>query len=261
MLMTRKLWKALVPLPVRRWLSERRQSVKRSLRPYRRDSDFVSLRRTTPVCTEFGPHGRGSRGLWVDRYYIEQFLAAHAVDIRGHILDFGDDFYARRFGGTQEAEVDVFDIAKDNPRATIISDLSRGENIPSDTFDCIICTQVLLLIYNIHAAVRTLYRILKPGGIVLVTVPGVAHKISRTDMEQGGDYWRFTTLSLRRLFEEAFPQDHVEVKASGNVLSAIALLHGFAVEDLRREDLEYSDPDFEVSISLRAVKPTPVAVA
>jgi SAM-dependent methyltransferase len=133
--------------------------------------------------------------------------------------------------------------------------LARGENLPSDTFDCIICTQVLLFVYDIHTAVRTLYRILKPGGVMLVTVAGVAHKISRTDMEQGGDYWRFTTLSLRRLFEEVFPVENIEVKAYGNVMAAIAFLHGFAAEELKKEDLEYRDPDYEVSIALRAVKP------
>ena len=125
--------------------------------------------------------------------------------------------------------------------------------IPSDTFDCILCTQVLLLVYNLQAAVRTLYRILRPGGVVLVTAPGI-QKISRGDMETTGDYWRFTSLSLRRLFEEVFPKDHIEVKAYGNVLAATAFLHGLAVEDLRRGDLEHHDPDYEVSIALRAVK-------
>ena len=45
------------------------------------------------------------------------------------------------------------------------------------------------------------------------------------------------------------------MKAYGNVLAAIAFLHGLAVEDVRREDLDYFDQDYEVSIALRAVKP------
>jgi SAM-dependent methyltransferase len=223
---------------------------------FRRDADFLDLRRTTPVCANLGR----SRGRVIDRLYIEQFLAEHAADVRGHVLDFADDIYVHHFGGSKVTRVDVLHPTKDNPRATIIDDLASGEHIPSDTFDCIICTQVLLFVYDLHAAIRTLYRILKPGGVVLITAPGVAHKIYRVDgaeqfMEHGGDYWRFTTLSLRRLFEEVFPKDHIEVKAYGNVLAAIAFLHGFAVEDLKPEDLEYHDPDFEVSIALRAVKP------
>lgn len=212
--------------------------------------DIAPFLRTTPVNKDWG----GSRGQIVDRYYIEQFLADHAGDVRGHVLDFDDDVYARKFGGTQVTQVDVLHLTADNPRATIVADLADGGQIPSDTFDCIICTQVLLLVYNLHAVIRTLYRILKPGGTVLVTAPGI-QKISRGDMVKSGDYWRFTTLSMRRLFEEAFLRDHVEVKAYGNVLAAVAFLHGLAVEDIQREDLDYHDPDYEVTITLRAVKP------
>lgn len=196
----------------------------------------------------------GKRGTIIDRYYIEQFLARHADDVRGHVLEFADDAYTRRFGGDKVTKVDVLDFGVENPSASIVADLNHADGLPPDVFDCIVCTQVLLLIYDLHAAIRTLYRILKPGGVLLLTSPGI-QKISRGDMEIGGDYWRFTTLSMRRLFEEVFPKDHVEVEAFGNVLAATAFLQGLAVEDLRRKDLDVRDPDFEVSIALRAIKP------
>ncbi len=253
MIPVRGLWSAMVPYPVRQWVSERKKRVKRSLRKLRRDADFVSLRRTTPVCDDWGK----SRGHCIDRYYIEQFLADHAADIRGHVLEFDEALYANKFGGAKVTQVDVLHKVEGNPRATIVADLAKGENIPSNTFDCVICTQVLHFVYDLHAAVRTLHRILKPGGVVLVTAPGI-QKIERSAMEMWGEHWRFTTLSLRRLFEEVFPANLIEVKASGNVLAAIAFLHGYAVEDLRREDLDFRDQDYEVSIGLRAVKPKEV---
>ena len=245
------LLKAILPSSTRRWLRGQQLRGERFLRRFKSDSNLDSLRRTIPVNpNDFGE----SRGHCIDRYYIEKFLGEHARDVKGHVLDFADDTYARRFGRSHVTKVDVLHVAEGNPHATIVADLARGEQIPSDTFDCILCTQVLPLIYDVRAAVRTLYRILKPGGVVLVTVPGI-QKIDRVDMAAEGDFWRFTTLSLRRLFEEIFPTDHIEVKAYGNVLAAITFLHGFAVEDLRCEDLEYGDPDFEVTITLRAVKP------
>ncbi len=250
-MLAKSLLKAILPVPARRWLRRQPLRVERLLCRLEGQGDIDLFRRTTPVGCEWG----GSRGQIVDRYYIERFLAENAGDVRGHVLDFGDDSYARRFGGAKVTHVDVLHLTADNPRATIVADLSDGDQIPSDTFDCILCTQVLLLVYNLHAAIRTLHRILKPGGVVLVTAPGI-QKISRGDMEMSGDYWRFTTLSLRRLFEEVFPGEHVEVKAHGNVLAAIAFLHGLAVEDLQREALNYHDPDYEVTIALRAVKPT-----
>ncbi len=212
--------------------------------------DLDVLRRTKPIADDWG----GSRGQIIDRYYIENFLAEHAADVQGHVLDFGDDSYARKFGGPKVRQVDVLNLTADNPRATMVADLTQGDPIPSDVFDCVICTQVLLLVFDLRAAIRTLYRILKPGGVVLVTAPGI-QKISRRDMETCGDYWRFTTLSLRRLFEEVFPSEHVEIKAYGNVLAATAFLHGLSVEDINRDDLNHYDPDYPVSIALRAVKP------
>jgi len=215
------------------------------------DSNLGSLRRNTPTnpC-DFGE----SRGQCIDRYYIENFLTEHAADVRGHVLEFADDAYARRFGGDRVTRIDVLHVSEGNPRATIVADLSHGERIPSATFDCILCTQVLQYVYALPEAIRTLHRILKPGGVVLVTVPGI-QKIDRVDMEAEGEYWRFTDLSLGRLFEEVFPKELLAVRAHGNVLAAVAFLHGFAVEDLQRQNLEYEDQDFQVLITLRAVKP------
>ncbi len=239
------LLKRVLPASARRWL--RRQPL-RFQRLLLRDSFLYH--QITPVDRQWG----GKRGQIVDRYFIEKFLADHADDVRGRILDFADDLYARRFGGAKVERVDVLNLTPDGPHVTIVADLSHGEQISSNIFDCIICTQVLLLVYDLRPAIRTLYRILKPGGVLLLTSPGI-QKISRGDMEISGEYWRFTTLSLRRLFGEVFPPDSMEVKASGNVKAATAFLFGLAVEDIGRDDLDYQDPDFEVSIALRAVKP------
>ncbi len=239
------LLKAVLPQSTRRWLRRQPRRVLSSL-----SWDFDLFRRTSPIDKHWG----GKRGQIVDRYYIEAFLARHAKDVRGHVLDFGDDTYARRFGVDRITKVDVLHLTPDNPNATIVADLGNCDHIPSDIFDCIICTQVLLLVFDLRSAVRALYRILKPGGVLLLTAPGI-QKISRGDMEAGGEYWRFTTLSMRLLFESMFPSECVEVTASGNVLAATAFLYGLSVEDVRRKDLDVSDPDFPVSIALRAVKP------
>jgi len=247
----KNLLRAVLPPPARSRLRSWQLRGERFLRRFKSAANLSSLRRIVPLNpNDFGE----SRGQCIDRYYIEEFLAAHADDVRGHVLDFADDAYARRFGGSKVTRTDVLHVREGNPHATIVADLARGEQIPSDTFDCVLCTQVLLLIYDVRAAIRTLHRILKPGGVALVTAPGI-QKLDRVDMEREGEYWRFTDLSLRRLFEEVFPSERVEVRAYGNVVAAVAFLHGFAVEDLRRRDLEYYDPEFQVSIAIRAVKP------
>src|SRR5262249_28789247 len=194
------------------------------------------------------------RGLPIDRYYIERFLAAHAPDIRGRVLEVGYDIYTRKFGGDRVTRCDVLHVTQDNPKATIVADLTCADHIPPNTFDCIILTQTLQFIYEVRAAVETLFRILKPSGMLLATFGGIS-EISRWDMDRWGHYWNFTTLSAQRLFEESFPAAMVKVEAYGNVLAAIALLHGLASQELRQEELDHHDPDYEVLITVRAVKP------
>jgi len=112
-----------------------------------------------------------------------------------------------------------------------------------------------MFIYDVRAAISTLHRILKSGGVLLVTVAGVSHQISRYDVERWGDYWRFTSLSMRRLLEEVFPPASILVETYGNVMAAMALLQGLAVADLSGTELDAHDPDYEVTIGIKAVKP------
>ena len=209
-----------------------------------------SLRRLTPISRAWGY----DRGLPVDRYYIEQFLSDCAADVRGRVLEVKDDSYTVKYGGDRVSRSDVLHKTAGNPRATVVADLTNAPDLPADTYDCIICTQTLQFIYEIRAAIGTLYRILKPGGVLLVTVPGMS-QISRFDMDRWGDYWRFTTLSIGHLFSETFTESQVRVRAYGNVRSAISVLHGLASEELGRRALDAVDPDYEVLIAVRAVKP------
>lgn len=209
------------------------------------------LRRLTPISRQWG----FDRGRPVDRHYIENFLTAQAADVRGRVLEIGDNTYTWRFGGERVTQSEVLHAVAGNPAATYVGDLTDAPQIASNTFDCIILTQTLLVIYDVRAALQTLHRILKPGGVLLATLPGSAHQIAHPDVELWGDYWRFTHLSARRLFEEVFPSADVTVETFGNVLAAVAFLHGLAGEELRREELDFRDPDYQVTIAVRAVKP------
>jgi glycosyltransferase involved in cell wall biosynthesis len=244
----RQVARAALPLRMRSWIGRRVPGL--DGRPSRRRVRFGSLRRLTPVSRQFG-WDRG--GLPVDRYYIERFLQSHAADIRGRVLEARDDAYTRKFGGAKVTRADVLHPTAGNPNATIVADLTCADPIPTDAFDCIVLTQVLPFIPDVPAAVATLHRILRPGGVALVTVPGIS-QIVRYDMDRWGDYWRFTTLSARRLFEAAFPEGDVQVEAHGNVLVATAFLQGLTTHDLRPDELDYRDPDYEVLITVRAVK-------
>lgn len=215
---------------------------------------FGSLRRLTPLGEVFGMARGHSLDLCIDRFYIEHFLRHATLDIRGHVLEVGDNIYTRRFGGPKVTASDVLHAALGNPVATIVADLTNAQHLASDTFDCIILTQTLQYIFDLHAAFQTLYRILRPGGVLLATCPGIS-QLSRYDAEQWGEYWRFTTGSVRRLCTTVFPAQAVTVHGYGNVFVALAFLHGLLMTELRPEELEYHDPNYEVLITLRAQKP------
>lgn len=220
-----------------------------SRRPPVGSVDFGDLARLEPISKVWG----SDRGKPVDRYYIERFLERHSVDIRGRTLEVGTDLYTRKFGGDRVTRSDVLHVAEDHPNVTIIADLTAGQGLPSETFDCVILTQTLQVIYDVRAALETVHRILLPGGCVLATFPGIS-KISRYDMDRWGHYWSFSTRSAQRLFAETFSESDVQIEAHGNVLAAIAFLHGVSAEELGAEKLLHVDPDYELLITVRAQK-------
>lgn len=211
---------------------------------------FGHLRRTLPISEHWGE----DRGQPIDRYYIERFLAAYGDDIRGRVLEIANNTYTRRYGGNRVTRSDVLHAARGNPHATLIGDLASAEHVASNSFDCIICTQTIQVIPDAEAAVRTLYRILKPGGVLLATVPGIS-KIYQDTKHDWGDHWHFTARSSRWLFEKVFSPPQVSVTAHGNVLAAVAFLHGLAADEFEQRELDVCDPNYQVSITIRAVKP------
>jgi SAM-dependent methyltransferase len=212
--------------------------------------NWGDLRRLSPFSHVWGI----DRGRPLDRYYIENFLEHRRADIAGRVLEIKDPVYTDRFG-TAVTRSDVLDIDPSNRRATIVADLTKGDSIPSDAFDCFVFTQTLHIIYDIRAALATVARLLKPGGVALCTLPSV----SRVNYEDGGlesgDFWRFTAAAVRRLFAEFFPPEAFTIDGYGNVLTCTAFLYGVAPDELTREELDYVDPWFPLIFCVRAVKP------
>jgi len=211
--------------------------------------NFGHLRRLEPVSDNWG----FDRGLPIDRYYIESFLRYHAGDIHGRTLEFSNNAYTVRFGGDRVKKSDVLDYQPGNTSATLVANLSEDNDLPGNTFDCIICTQTLPFIYELRPAIATLHRILKPGGVLLVSLPGIS-RISPQDMDRTGDYWRFTDAAARRLFSEYFIDEQLNISVYGNVLAATGFLQGLASQELGRDELNHRDDNFQVLITVRAVK-------
>ena len=206
---------------------------------------FGDFRRLSPISDNFG----ADRGTPIDRYYIESFLAKNTRHIEGRVLEADSNLYTQRFGGARVEQSDVLSVETDNPRATVVGDLTHSTSLPGAAFDCIVFTQTLQFIFDVRAAVATSYRALKPGGVLLVTVPGLTKMHDRWPW-----YWTFTASAVRRLLEDQFGSDAVSVEVYGNVFTATAFLYGIATEELDLSELNARDSNFPVIVAARAIK-------
>jgi SAM-dependent methyltransferase len=219
---------------------------RKRLQRVRRPAWLRTIRGTTPLSDHYGR----DRGTPVDRYYIEQFLAAERAAIRGRVLEVLNRDYTVRFGVAVDSS-DVLDIEPGNPDATIVADLASAHALPSRSFDCFILTQTLQYIYDLKASVVNAHRILSPGGTLLCTVP-VVSRIDRRELES--EYWRLTPAACSRLFDDVFGPTRVAVRGRGNLRTAVAFLVGMAAEELSARQLEHDDPFFPVVVTVRATK-------
>jgi GT2 family glycosyltransferase/SAM-dependent methyltransferase len=227
----------------------------RLLRRYRRgwppalgEIDFGQLGSTRPVSNDFG----WERGTAIDRYYVEKFLERCASDVRGRVLEIGDDAYSRRYGADKVSRQDILHVKPGHPGATLVGDLTQPGVLPEEAFDCIVLTQTLHLIFELDDAVSRLHAALKPGGVLLLTVPG----ISQIDRLEWADEWcwAFTPLAIRRLFGKIFAGEALAIESHGNVFAAIAYLTGAALEEVDTGKLDVRDSAYPVIVTLRAEK-------
>jgi hypothetical protein len=246
-----KSLKHLVPKPLRTWLNRRRRTMERNLLFFDRVTDWSVLRRLTPYRQDLG----GRRGRYIDRFYIEEFLGTYSRSIRGSVAEFERDEYASRFGAGRVERLEILDLNGQNDQRTMAIDLAQTSSAPEDLFDCILCTQTLFLIEDYHSAIQSLYKMLRPTGVVLVTVPGIC-PIIRGGLVAGlgEDFWRFTARSAKHVFSDIFGHGNVIVQSYGNVLTATAFLHGLVQEELTQDEFQYHDPDYEVIIGVNATK-------
>lgn len=209
--------------------------------------DFGDLARTTPIA----PHYGYLRGRAVDRHYLEGFLARHAHDIRGRVLEVATAIYALHYG-KEVTQVDELD-SKPGPHIAFAGDIGAEGLLPSETFDSIVFTQTLQYVFEPAVAVAQLYRALKPGGVLLATLPVI------TPLEPGdeGWLWTFTPKIARLLFHAAFGAENCQIEIHGNVFAATCFLQGIVMEDIDAAMLAPSDECYPVIVAVRAVKAEP----
>ena len=144
---------------------------------------------------------------------------------------------------------DILDNNPKNKLADIHDDLRNLKSIDSNSYDCLIVTQTLGMIDDYESAIRECYRILKPGGVLLVTVSSISPVL-----DLNYSMWRFTVTSCKYIFSKYFKSGTLDVKSYGNVLSGQCFWVGMAVEELSKKELDFNDPNYPCIIAVKAIK-------
>jgi SAM-dependent methyltransferase len=202
-----------------------------------------NLRRVEPFSASFG----FERGTPVDRFYLHRFLESNQSVITGRVLEVQAPSYTKRYGH----DVDVSHTVDINPRfgATYTCDLADAPAIPSDSYDCLLAPQTLAHVADLNGVLRTMLRVVRPGGSVLASAPVLLPLIS-----DGDDNWRLSPSGWQLTLAREWKGCDVTVEGHGNCLSAVAAMHGLALEELTQDELNINDPRYPVLVTIKCRK-------
>ena len=118
---------------------------------------------------------------------------------RGRLIDLGcGNMPFRSFVSGQLIGYDSLDLFPRHTLVTYVGDIQNMTMIQDETYDTALCMEVLEHVPDPFRAAREIYRILKPGGILVMSVP----HLSRLH-DEPHDYYRYTRHGVRCLLEQA----------------------------------------------------------
>jgi len=123
----------------------------------------------------------------------------------------------------------------DSTGPDVVADITRFNSlIPDESFDALMCTEVLEHVVDPFAAIRELRRIVKVGGHILFTTPLNARIHGPVP-----DCWRFTEFGLKVLFRDFETVYFNKLSTPGRNL--FPLHYGAVVKKISNSPVE-SDP-------------------
>jgi len=137
-------------------------------------------------------------------YFVKKGLIAglrrNTGYIRGAVLDFGcgNRSYEYLFNAEGIIGLDIQKSGHDHSNENI-DVYYDGNTLPfqNDSFDSILSIEVFEHVFNIDTILNELYRVLKPGGNILISIPFVWE-----EHEQPFDFGRYTSFGIRYLLEK-----------------------------------------------------------
>jgi SAM-dependent methyltransferase len=132
---------------------------------------------------------------WFTEKITKKYLRHSVPYLKGRLLDAGcgNKPYKELFDCEEYVGMEM----SETFRPDIVGDIRNMEMIEDGSFDSVLSNQVLEHIDDAEKVIKEMYRVLKPGGHLCVTVPfiGRLHGMPH-------DYWRFSISGLRYLLEK-----------------------------------------------------------
>ena len=142
------------------------------------------------------------------RQLLEHLLQKNSHLIHGRILDVGSK--NRRYDHLFKGEVTAVDIVENKESQVAYGDIEKGLDFPNEMFDSLICLEVFEYLENYKKALAEIYRLLRPGGQAIISMPFLYHEHE--------DKIRLTS---NYLASQLTPFSSVEIKTIGNAYTVI----------------------------------------
>lgn len=168
-------------------------------------------------------------GLFVNPFYFARYGLAKALikfapNLKGCLLDVGCGSKPYEFLFNVQSYVGL-DIDIDSVRVRGMADDYYDGKLfpyPNSSFDSLFCSQVLEHVFNPDVFLGEMNRVLRQGGLLLLTVPFVWD-----EHEQPYDYARYSSFGLRSLLEKSGFKIIEQKKIGGNAALLFQLTNAY----------------------------------
>lgn len=182
------------------------------------------------------------------RAYIRDFLARYMPFVSEPCAEFNPPYYRPMVLATRRVRAENYDVIdlEPGPGVTVVADIHDARSVPSDKYGTILCTHVLPFLPRPWDAVRELHRILKPGGLLLVTV-AASHPLARDPQ----DCWRLLPDGLAELLRDF---SKVEIHSYGNAATMAGSAYFLMTYHFPRRLMQTHDERFPLVVAAAAWK-------
>ena len=181
---------------------------------------------------------------WFTDKILKKYLKISVPYLKGRLLDAGCGMkpYKDMFQCDEYVGIEMSATFKPD----VVGDLKNMDMFEDESFNSVLSNQVLEHIDDVEKVIAEMYRVLKPGGYLCVTVPFISRLHGMPH-----DYWRFSPSGLKYLLEKNGYQI-ITIEQMGGFLTTQIFLWQFY---LYEKALKYTVTQYLYSILLAVINP------